>query len=80
MLHSIVYIGANIDCVQTKCQKFFFFVYLSILMYFTGAKFVSNDLMVTGDMVIFVLLCKIIHSFMHANMHANNKIIIHSVV
>ena len=37
-------------------------------MYFTGAKFVSNDLMGTGDMVIFVLFCKIIHSFMHANM------------
>ena len=44
-------------------------------MYFTGAKFVSNDLMGTTDMVIFVLLCKIIHSFMHANM----LIIMHSV-
>ena len=37
-------------------------------MYFTGAKFQSNDLKGTGDTVIFVLLCKIIHSFMHANM------------
>ena len=38
-------------------------------MYFTGAKVLSNDLKETGDMVIFVLLCKIIHSlFMHANM------------
>ena len=37
-------------------------------MYFTGAKVLSNDLKGTGDMVIFVLLCKIIHSFMHANM------------
>ena len=37
-------------------------------MYFTGAKFLSNDLKETGNIVIFVLLCKIIHSFMHANM------------
>ena len=37
-------------------------------MYFTGAKVLSNDLKGTGDMVIFVLLCKIIHSFMHAKM------------
>ena len=37
-------------------------------MYFTGAKALSNDLKGTGDMVIFVLLCKIIHLFMHANM------------
>ena len=37
-------------------------------MYFTGAKFQSNDLKGTGDIIIFVLLCKIIHSFMHANM------------
>ena len=36
-------------------------------MYFTGAKALSNDLKGTGDMVIFVL-CKIIHSFMRANM------------
>ena len=36
-------------------------------MYFTGAKFQSNDLKGTGDIVIFVL-CKIIHSIMHANM------------
>ena len=26
-------------------------------MYFTGAKFQSNDLKGTGDIVIFVLLC-----------------------
>ena len=38
-------------------------------MYFTGAKFQSNNLKGTGDIIIFVLLCKIIHSFMHANMH-----------
>ena len=37
-------------------------------MYFTGAKVLSNDLKGTGNTVIFVLLCKIIHSFMHANM------------
>ena len=37
-------------------------------MYFTGANTLSNDLKGTGDMVIFVLLYKIIHSFMHANM------------
>ena len=37
-------------------------------MDFTGAKFASNDVMGTADMVIFVLLCKIIYSFMHANM------------
>ena len=36
-------------------------------MYFTGAKFVSNDLIKMGDMAIFVL-CKIIYSFMYANM------------
>ena len=54
------------------------FVCLSILMYFTGAKFLSNNLMGTGDMVIFALLCKIIHSFMHANMLII-RIIMHSV-
>ena len=37
-------------------------------MYFTSAKFQSNDLKETEEIVIFVLLCKIIHSFMHANM------------
>ena len=37
-------------------------------MYFTGTKFQSNDLNGRGDIVIFVLLCKIIHSFMQANM------------
>ena len=37
-------------------------------MYFTGAKFQSNNLKGTGDIVIFVLLCKIIHLFMHASM------------
>ena len=36
-------------------------------MYFTGAKVLSNDLKGTRDMVIFVLLCKIINSFMNAN-------------
>ena len=36
-------------------------------MYFTGAKVLSKDLKRTGDMVIFVLLCNIIHLFMHAN-------------
>ena len=36
-------------------------------MYFTGAKVLSNDLKGTEDMVIFVLFCKIIRSFMHAN-------------
>ena len=60
---------ANIGCIQIKSQKFFkFLVCLSILMNFTGAKFQSNDLRGKGDIVIFVLLCKIIHSFMHANM------------
>ena len=37
-------------------------------MHFTGAKSLRNDLKETGDMVIFVLLCKLIHSFMHVNM------------
>ena len=37
-------------------------------MYFTSDKALSNDLKGTGDIVIFVLLCKITHSFMHANM------------
>ena len=37
-------------------------------MYLTDAKVLRNDLKGTGDMVIFVLLCKIIHSFMHTNM------------
>ena len=48
--------------------EFLKFLCLSILVYFTGAKFVSNDLMETTDMVIFVLLRKIIYPFMHANM------------
>ena len=43
-------------------------------MYFTGAKFQSNDLKGRGDIVIFVLLCKIIHSFMHANMQIIEKL------
>ena len=68
---------SNTSCIQIKSQKFFkFLVCLSILMYFIGAKFLSNDLKGTGDIVIFVLLCKIIHSFMHANMQI---IIMHSV-
>ena len=34
-------------------------------MYVTGAKFLSNDLKGTGDMTIFVLICKItIHLYM----------------
>ena len=37
-------------------------------MYFTSAKFLSNGFKGTGNMVIFVFLCKIILSFMHANM------------
>ena len=37
-------------------------------MYFTGANTLINDFKGTVDVVIFVLLCKIIHSFMHANM------------
>ena len=37
-------------------------------MYFTGGKVLSNDLKGTGDMVIFVLLCKINNSFMNVNM------------
>ena len=48
-------------------------------MYFTGAKFVSNDMMGTGDMAIFVLLCKIIHSFMHANALIIEYVIMHSL-
>ena len=40
-------------------------------MYFTGAKFQSKDLKGTGDnkiILIFLILCKITHLFMHANM------------
>ena len=37
-------------------------------MYFTGAKFLSNDLKGTGGMVNFGFLCMVIHSFMHAKM------------
>ena len=37
-------------------------------MHLTGAKFLRNSLKGTEDMVIFVLLYKLIHSFMHANM------------
>ena len=37
-------------------------------MHFTGAKFLRNDLKGTGDMAIFILLYKIVHSFMHAHM------------
>ena len=60
---------ANIGCIPIKSQNFFkFFVCLSMLMYFTGAKVLSNDLKGTRGIVIFVLLCKIIHGFMHANM------------
>ena len=68
VLQSIVLI---IDIYVDMCfvqQNFFNFVCLSILMHFTGAKFLSNDLKGIGDMAIFVLLCKITHSFMHANM------------
>ena len=45
-------------------------------MYFTGAKFVSNHLMGTGDVVIFILLCKIIYSFIVCQ-HAHNRIIMY---
>ena len=44
-------------------------------MYFTGAKFLSNNLKGTEDIVIFVLLCKIIYS-LYASKHG---IIMHSV-
>ena len=37
-------------------------------MYFTGTNVLSTYLKGTGDVVIFVLLCKIIHLFMHAEM------------
>ena len=37
-------------------------------MYFTGVKFQGNDMKETGDIVFIVLLCKIIHSFIYANM------------
>ena len=50
MLHSIVLIAA--------------LVY--ILIHFTGAKFLRNNLKETGDMAIFVFLCKIIH-FKHGS-------------
>ena len=67
--HCVNSLYANISCIQIKSQKFFQFrVCLSILMYFNGAKFQSNNSKGTGDIVIFVLLCKIIHSFMHVNM------------
>ena len=36
-------------------------------MYFTGAKVISNSLKGTEDMLNFVLPCKVIHPFMHAN-------------
>ena len=49
-------------------------------MYFTGAKFQSNNLKGTGDIVIFVLLCKIIHSFMHANMQIKNNYALSGIV
>ena len=51
-----------------------------MLMHFTSAKFLSDDLKETGDMAIFILLCKIIHSVMHACKCAYNRIIIHPVV
>ena len=47
-------------------------------MHFSDAKFLRNYLKGTGDMVIFVLLCKITHSFMHASMLIN-RIIMHPV-
>ena len=43
-------------------------------MYFSGDKFQSNDSKGTGDIVIFVLLCKIIHSFMHSDMQIIEKL------
>ena len=48
-------------------------------MNFIGATFQSNDLKGTGDILIFVLLCKIIHSFMYVCKQPNNRIIMHSV-
>ena len=50
-----------------------------LVMYFTCAKVLSNDLKGTGDMVMFVLLCKIIH-LTYACQHAHNRIIMHLVV
>ena len=53
------------------------FVCLIMLIHFTGAKFLRNYLKATGDMAIFILLCNITHSIMHACKHAHNRIIIH---
>ena len=39
------------------------------LMYFIHAKYLSNNLIGTRNMGIFVLLCKIIQTFMQVNMH-----------
>ena len=39
-----------------------------MLMHFTGAKFLRNNLKGTEDMAIFIFFCKIIHPFMHASM------------
>ena len=38
-------------------------------MHFIGTKCLSNNLMGTGIMAIFVLLCKIVHAFMQENVH-----------
>ena len=45
------------------------FACLSMLMNFIGAKCLSNDLIGTRNMAIFVLFCKRVHLFMQVNMH-----------
>ena len=52
VLYSIMLIVVNTCCVQIKSQKVFLSFcrpYISILMHFTGVKFLRNDLKGTGD-------------------------------
>ena len=65
--HNGVSFAQHCSCVQIKPKFFKILCMPSKLMYFTGANFLWNNLKGTGDMVIFVLLCKITHSFVHAN-------------
>ena len=63
LLHGIVLIVDMQIYVVSKL------IFLNILyaLYGIGVKFLSNDMKGTGDMANFVLLCKLFHSFMHAN-------------
>ena len=65
---SMSYMTKNVDMYIIMGCPNFKKLCLSILMHFTGAKLLRNDLKGAGDTYgNFYLLCKVIHLFIHVN-------------